>query len=356
MKKDADFSIHFDPPRAVFYPGRPIKGYVRLDLKDPMKIRGISIKLSGKIYVSWKGQVEHDGITRIETFTQKEVIINTCECVFGSLPGSGSRNYIHPAGKTSYSFSIGLPNNLPSSFEGKFGYIRYILKAKIHKPWKFDRKTKCPVTIHEFIDTNHPMYSSGERGEAHLEIPVSCFSGGTFDMNVNIDRSCYYPGETILINADIMNNCRQNMHKLKAKLIQYVTYSTPTGNKTVLRDVIVLNGPPIRKRQHERWLNQPMNIPTSIPPTNSSSKLISVTYKVKIKAGKPKGDHAVVEMNILIGTVPYYGHLRQSIENFMVQSQTAKYFPLLIYQAGRYDDHMTSSSNSLYPHKVPFYM
>lgn len=45
-------------------------------------------------------------------------------------------------------------DNLPTSVEGKFGHVRYWLKAFIDRPWRFDITTKSVFTVIERVDIN----------------------------------------------------------------------------------------------------------------------------------------------------------------------------------------------------------
>lgn len=58
------------------------------------------------------------------------------------------------AGEHSFPFTMTLPQNLPPSFEGDYGYIRYWAKATIDKPWKFDHHTKRAFTVISNLDLN----------------------------------------------------------------------------------------------------------------------------------------------------------------------------------------------------------
>ena len=49
MGKVTSFSIHFDPPQAVFFAGSSICGYVTVNLKKPMKMKGIKVKFTGSL-------------------------------------------------------------------------------------------------------------------------------------------------------------------------------------------------------------------------------------------------------------------------------------------------------------------
>ena len=55
----------------------------------------------------------------------------------------------------SYPFSLPVSESLPSSFEGKHGYVRYLCKATIEKPWKFDHDTKTAFTVLSRLDLNY---------------------------------------------------------------------------------------------------------------------------------------------------------------------------------------------------------
>jgi hypothetical protein len=59
-----------------------------------------------------------------------------------------------PAGEHSFLFSMSLPNNLPSSFEGEYGYVRYTVKATLDRPWKFNHEVKATFTVLLHLDLN----------------------------------------------------------------------------------------------------------------------------------------------------------------------------------------------------------
>lgn len=62
-----------------------------------------------------------------------------------------------PPGRHAFQFSFKIPPyNLPSSFESKHGYVRYWLKARIHRSWRFDEVSKELVNILSLIDVNCP--------------------------------------------------------------------------------------------------------------------------------------------------------------------------------------------------------
>jgi len=58
------------------------------------------------------------------------------------------------AGTYRYPFTFPLPPNVPSSFEGEHGYVRYTVEAKIDRPWKFDHVSRSAFTVINHVDLN----------------------------------------------------------------------------------------------------------------------------------------------------------------------------------------------------------
>ena len=49
-------------------------------------------------------------------------------------------------------------NRIPTSFEGKYGSIRYWIKGEVEKPWSFNHKTKKAFTVMNKVDINRECY------------------------------------------------------------------------------------------------------------------------------------------------------------------------------------------------------
>lgn len=60
-------------------------------------------------------------------------------------------------GTHTYNFVCVLPVGLPTSFEGKHGHIRYLVRLKMDRPWKFDHVFKTPFTVLRNIDLNQNL-------------------------------------------------------------------------------------------------------------------------------------------------------------------------------------------------------
>ena len=54
----------------------------------------------------------------------------------------------------SFPFSVFVPQYVPSSFEGRYGSVRWWLECNVERSWKFDYKCKKPITVHAVYDLN----------------------------------------------------------------------------------------------------------------------------------------------------------------------------------------------------------
>lgn len=75
------------------------------------------------------------------------------------VPGQIGANPVLPGGEHSFPFEVRLPeDNLPTTFEGKHGHVKYWLKAILDRPWKDEIKIVEPFTVTERIDVNQPEF------------------------------------------------------------------------------------------------------------------------------------------------------------------------------------------------------
>ena len=57
-------------------------------------------------------------------------------------------------GQHSYPFSFILPQNIPGSFEGSHGHVRYTIKGTMDRSWKFDHDCTVGFTVNSLVDLN----------------------------------------------------------------------------------------------------------------------------------------------------------------------------------------------------------
>lgn len=243
------FDIEFDHPTGVFYAGGTLKGRVLLNLEEPMVMRALRLRMTGRAHTSWPDdgwQVGPGGVTERVCCNAEEQYFDTLITLFGHPPGKlgseSQRQATLPEGSHTFPFRYSLPNSCPTSFEGEFGSVRYVCRAFIDIPWKTDYVAKRAFTVVRTYDLNAPPVPSGpaiamtllgssasEIAVVHPNEPVAnessqavpagccCSAGGEINLRVTLQKNGFVPGEHIPIWANVVNNCGRTLKKVKMR-------------------------------------------------------------------------------------------------------------------------------------------
>lgn len=93
-------------------------------------------------------------------------------------------------GTTSYNFSYDLKANLPSSFSGDCGKIKYKIEFVVDKPWKFNEKHTVKLNIIQTVDLNSSVGTS-QPFEKQLTKNVGFLESGPISLHVRVPKLGY---------------------------------------------------------------------------------------------------------------------------------------------------------------------
>ncbi|XP_076758452.1 uncharacterized protein LOC143427843 isoform X3 [Xylocopa sonorina] len=186
--------IVLDHPQKVYYSGHQISGSVHLNLNEPANALGIRLKCKGEAQVYFTDRSA--GIRRKFSAFENYLHVETY-LVGGKYTRAGSDCYMNAGcwingfssrvdGKEKsmitdgvYPFSLTLPENLPCSFEGRYGRVRYSIRALLDVTTIYRFSTNIiPFTVAPILDLNRdPLapvvsYHSTEKTRKHKEIVV----------------------------------------------------------------------------------------------------------------------------------------------------------------------------------------
>ncbi len=193
-----------------YHPGDVVRGYVQVAIDKPIKARGI--------YVSFEGR-EHTAVTRgsgknSHTYIQNVMIaqetLNVCS------PGESAT--IGPC-NDQYPFEFRIPADAMPTLDSPFeyyipgeaiskgightvrsqlnGYIRYMVSAKVDRPFAIDIKAK------QFVLVKIPP-----RGDVSIQ-PVSFTSNDDYErlrVDITVAKNVYSPGEIVAGNFVFQRN------------------------------------------------------------------------------------------------------------------------------------------------------
>ncbi|XP_047740320.1 arrestin domain-containing protein 17 [Hyalella azteca] len=211
-----DISVFLEPHQDIYFPGQAVMGQVKVQSSSDTSCRAIVVEFKGKAKVHWS--VKEGDNTKHFTSREEYFKFKT------SLWSSRSSEKLS-SGNHAWPFNFQLPFNIPSSFEGTVGYIRYSIKANADIPMGVDHKKKIFISINCPFDLN-----CSDSARVPLVIQTSdtscclCCVRGPVDINVRCVHSGAVVGEGYRVRGEVTNNGSKEVGSTVVALYQHVTY------------------------------------------------------------------------------------------------------------------------------------
>ncbi|XP_061585005.1 arrestin domain-containing protein 3-like [Cololabis saira] len=306
--------ITYNPvnPSNVFACGDTVAGQVSLEVAKDCQINSLLVKFKGKAEVMW---TERHGKTTVvysskdKYFSYKQYIIidkhaHDREDLLVTQTAETYPNVVAP-GIHVYPFSFQIPvQDLPSSFEGGTGKIRYLLEARLSRSMRIDKTDSTTLNFMSKTDPNMistfmvPQHESKDK-KMHV------FNSGTVAMDVNLEKSAFSQGERIKVLASITNN---SSRAIKPKFLIYAKHSFFARGKRRLhsQELIKEVGAPIPPSSSEK-VTQVITIPHDAVPSILNCSILKKEHRLKVYLDIKYSSDPEVKFDIVIlpaGQVP----------------------------------------------------
>ncbi|CAO1405630.1 unnamed protein product [Diamesa tonsa] len=304
----AKCTISFDNnENGIFYAGQTLSGSIELNTDKVRKTKGVCLKIEGYANCNWtETEHHHKKKSKNVLYSGRDDYLNTISYLVGS--NEGNQIEILP-GVHTYNFSCMLPQMLPTSFEAKFGHIRYLVKLVMDRPMKFDLTYTVAFTVLKQLDLNYE--NPALRIPTKMETIKSFYWGfcktKPMYICVSIPFSGYVAGQSVNIEIEINNQSRVDIEELKVSLKKIIHYNSQTPRMRTKEEILTESE--IRCGGHAAHkkgrFDQQLVIP-AVPPTNISyCRVLTVSYEIHVLAKVPGiYRNPVVKLPITIGTVP----------------------------------------------------
>ncbi|KRK05466.1 uncharacterized protein LOC6539893 isoform X1 [Drosophila yakuba] len=298
--------ISFDNnPQGVYYAGQELSGVVDLSVDATKRIKGIHVTVSGYAKIRWikKGYPRDSERAMCRAYRS---YLSSRSYVLGSCANNSSFDW--PAGEYSYTFHVILPDNLPTSFDGKYGQIHYEIITTIERAARHPKVFKLPFTVIQPLDLN---------ADAIYRVPLEildrkrfwsfCCPTGPLTVKFSTPYCGYAPGQKIHFVLYINNESSIDITECEVKLKQEVSYESHDPQHEYRYDKHLIArkqfGNVLRwsRKVYRGYLDLPSIPPTSVKPTCP----ISVNYSIKIIVN-PTEFHWKLKLKIplTIGSIP----------------------------------------------------
>ncbi|XP_076168446.1 arrestin domain-containing protein 17 [Ptiloglossa arizonensis] len=293
--------IVFDHPQQVYYSGHQVSGNVHLDADEPVGALGIRLKYKGEAQVYFTDRSA--GIRRKFSASESYLHVETY------LVGDGKKKSMIASGV--YPFSLTLPENLPCSFEGRYGRVRYSIRAFLDlttatKIYRFPANI-IPFTVAPILDLNRDPLAPLPINVQHTKVYMGQTEPLTMSMSLPIHG--YVPGQAIPIRIVMTNPTTVVVKKIRIVFKKVVSYhSTEKSRKH--KEIVVEVEQPVNKNSDTYDVT--FDVP-AVPPTGMIyCNIIDVFYTLKVEACVEMSEwfyrmfqkNLKLRTNIVVGTVP----------------------------------------------------
>ncbi|MBN3307764.1 TXNIP protein, partial [Amia calva] len=214
---------------------------------------------------------------------------------------------LRPGNKYEYMFGFELPQpgQMVTSYKGKFGSVEYYVKALLERPSQPALEVKKNFDVVEPLDVNTPDLMSPAAGTKEKKVTCMFIPDGQVSLNAKIDRKGFCEGEDICIDAKFENTCSRIVVP-KAAIVAKHTYQANGRTKVFQQKLSSVRGNHIISGMCDAWQGKSIRVP-KIKPSILGCNIIRVEYALMIYVHIPGSDKLVMELPLVIGTVPYNG-------------------------------------------------
>ena len=291
----------------IYYPGTQIKGLCKVTVNDNMHIKALSLALTGTQFVEFTTQHKNELTNRQEEkrYVQREIICNNDMTIWGdSQRGLLSQTSVLPIGIYEYEFSFSLPDTtMPSSITMKNGYNKYQVELRIHRRMELDSIYTKEIKLCDKYELTKELLMPMTQEQMKSICCLWC-TGGVIQMECQLNKSGFNPGEQPQIELTISNYSARDINQLSINLIRQSAYTAALETMTAedvlcssIQDLII----PAHSGEFRTLSFQLPSIPSESVPV-FKSKLIEIKYFISVKVGISWAcDSLFIFRNIQIG-------------------------------------------------------
>lgn len=305
-----EFRLLFsDPGRSFYSSGDKVSGSVRLQAAQPCTVTRLTVTAAGCARVCHRGGKNRKNRSQQEKEEEEEYLKYEEELRLDDVLTKDSNGYFLLQPDQTYIFLFGfeLPaaGCLVSSFKGKFGSVRYYVRAVLERPSQHALQCEREFEVEEPLDVNRPELLAPAAASNQKKVTCMFIPDGQVSISAQIDRKGFCEGEHISINAKFENTCSRIVVP-KAAIIGKHSFLTNGRTKEVRQKLCTVRGNHIISGMCDMWQGNTIRVP-KLKPTLLGCDIIRVDYALLVYLHIPGSEKLVVELPLVIGTIPFSG-------------------------------------------------
>ncbi|XP_052789810.1 arrestin domain-containing protein 4-like [Mya arenaria] len=292
--ESVDIELEHDIDEQYQYqPGEIIRGKIVIHLVRNTLIQSILLTIKGEGVCSW------DDIYN-GTQVSNENYIDASQTVYTSKDVS----YLD-TGYHRLPFEYQLPDNIPSSFIGKFGSVTYILKAIVQG----ERNSQPSIATEPFLVARKFILPDDMSQPQSFEESKTFFamcSWGKLTINMQLSKMGYVPGEDICLQAEVKNRSPLRVTAIQGSLIMNSSYLAQK-QRQLFKQIVNKRRDDFELEEGEdrRWQHVRIGVPPYIPESAlACCDIIDLSYVFQFRVELMGGKELKIEVPIIIGSNP----------------------------------------------------
>lgn len=296
-------------------------------------LSGICLFITGFAETFWDDKVPH-GPKNKKTkahFKGHEDFITQKSYLVGSETGSPIDL---ATGTTHYYFRFNVPPSAPTSLEGKYGHVRYLVKVSLERPWKYDQHFQMPFTVlaKTDFDENSPNLKNPVKREDQLSFYCWICKSAPLMVKASVPKSLYVPGESVEVRLEVNNLSKEDVSEIIVKFHKVIKFMSQVQviestqlfaeSKLVKYETIEIQKTlPVARLANETFEKHFLVGPIT-PTEDRQSKIIKIGYEIDILV-KPKLSTQRIRLTIpiVVGSV---GLKTEEVMEMAISSGVAK--------------------------------
>ncbi|XP_050957308.1 arrestin domain-containing protein 3-like [Labeo rohita] len=284
-----ELSVHYDPINEshTFTSGDIVEGRVVLEVTKEIKVDSFFVKLTGDADVRWtEGEDEdkrtykdHERYFKLKQYFIQESSKRGQSEKYTTLVNGETYGPVIRPGSHVFPFRFQLPQqNMPPSFKGFHGWVKYVLTAKLSRSWKPTSTASTELTFvpGNYGTNDHLLQPQSRTKDKKMKL----FGSGKMSMAVKTDKTGYIQGETISVFVDIDNSSSRDV-KLKYSLKQQQTFIAGSSTNGGYKDIVKETRDRIPSGEKSQFTVD-LTLPRDLTVTIENCRIIKVQYELKV--------------------------------------------------------------------------
>uniref|UniRef100_A0A914PMQ1 Arrestin C-terminal-like domain-containing protein n=1 Tax=Panagrolaimus davidi TaxID=227884 RepID=A0A914PMQ1_9BILA len=219
-----EISIILDNPSGIYAPGSVLTGSVIVLLTKPKKSRRITIHAYGHAKTGFTKTHYHESKNEQYHYSCKKSYLDFCTPVW--KPSNGAEKEELQPGRHCFNFTIGIPWNCLPNFEGRFGHIRYNIKAEMHVSWSFNLTCEKRFTVLSIME---PTIYNQQPVKGFLTQNNTFSSTKFVKAEITLPKKIYACGEQITVSVVVDNHSGTSIESIETGIQTEACYTGETS-------------------------------------------------------------------------------------------------------------------------------